>query len=131
MRIGELAAKAGVSVRSVRYYEDQGLLSSLRSASGQRHYTDSEVARVEFIQRLFAAGLSSRTIAEVLPCVESPSLDNSDAALARLARERNRISQHIDDLIETRDSLDQLIAVARAYRDDVPQPRTDAVPTTS
>lgn len=59
MRIGELAARGGASVRSLRYYEEQGLLTLCRSPSGQRHYTEAEVERVVFIQRLYAAGLSS------------------------------------------------------------------------
>ncbi len=117
MRIGELAARAGVSVRSLRYYEEQGLLTSTRSASGQRYYTDNEVERVAFIQRLYAAGLSSRTIAELLPCVDSPSEENSDAALERMAQERDRLSDHIADLLRTRDALDGLIATAQAHRD--------------
>ncbi|NKY56748.1 MerR family transcriptional regulator [Nocardia flavorosea] len=116
MRIGELAARTGVSVRSLRYYEEQGLLASARSPSGQRHYTPEHVARVEFIQRMYAAGLSSRTVAEVLPCVESPSEETSDAALERLAQERERLSAHIDELIRTRDVLDQLMIVNRAHR---------------
>ncbi|MEW2516859.1 MerR family transcriptional regulator [Actinacidiphila alni] len=117
MRIGELAARAGVSVRSVRYYEEQGLLSSVRSGSGQRHYTDEEVERVAFIQRLYSAGLSSRTIAELLPCVDSPSEEHSEAALERMAQERDRLSAHIDDLVRTRDTLDKLMDTAREYRD--------------
>ncbi|MFJ3928375.1 MerR family transcriptional regulator [Streptomyces sp. NPDC090022] len=117
MRIGELAARAGVSVRSVRYYEEQGLLASTRSASGQRHYTDGEVERVAFIQRLYAAGLSSRTIAELLPCVDAPSEENSDAALERMAQERDRLSGHIADLIRTRDALDALMVAARTHRE--------------
>ncbi|MFD7081784.1 MerR family transcriptional regulator [Streptomyces sp. NPDC059918] len=117
MRIGELAARAGVSVRSVRYYEEQGLLASTRSASGQRHYTDEEVERVVFIQRLYAAGLSSRTIAELLPCVDSPSEEASDTALTRMAQERDRLSGHIADLIRTRDALDGLMATTRAHRE--------------
>ncbi|WP_406186086.1 MerR family transcriptional regulator [Streptomyces sp. NBC_01006] len=117
MRIGELATRAGVSVRSVRYYEEQGLLTSTRSTSGQRHYTDGEVERVTFIQRLYAAGLSSRTIAELLPCVDAPSEETSDAALARMAQERDRLSGHIADLIRTRDALDGLMATARAHRE--------------
>ncbi|MEO3806289.1 MerR family transcriptional regulator [Nonomuraea sp. B1E8] len=116
MRIGELASRTGVSVRSLRYYEEQGLLISARSASGQRHYTDDVVGRVTLIQRLYAAGLSSRTIAEVLPCVDSPSEDTSDAALERMAQERDRLSAHIADLVRTRDALDELMAVNRAYR---------------
>ncbi|MBL1100984.1 MerR family transcriptional regulator [Streptomyces coffeae] len=117
MRIGELASQAGVSVRSVRYYEEQGLLTSIRSTSGQRHYTDDEVQRVMFIQRLYAAGLSSRTIAELLPCVDSPSEENSDAALERMAQERDRLSEHITHLMGTRDALDELMAAARAHRE--------------
>ncbi|SCF95326.1 MerR family transcriptional regulator [Streptomyces sp. MnatMP-M17] len=119
MRIGELASRAGVSVRSVRYYEEQGLLTSTRSSSGQRHYTDDEVERVAFIQRLYAAGLSSRTITELLPCVDAPSEENSDAALERMAQERDRLSAHIADLLQTRDALDALVATARAYREQL------------
>ncbi|MFJ6636465.1 MerR family transcriptional regulator [Streptomyces sp. NPDC091376] len=119
MRIGELAARAGVSVRSVRYYEEQRLLTSTRSASGQRHYTDDEVERVTFIQRLYAAGLSSRTIAELLPCVDSPSEENSDAALERMIQERDRLSDHIADLSRTRDALDQVMAAAQAHRESL------------
>ncbi|MFD5794127.1 MerR family transcriptional regulator [Streptomyces diastatochromogenes] len=117
MRIGELASRAGVSVRSLRYYEEQGLLTSTRSASGQRHYTDHEVERVVFIQRLFAAGLSSRTIAELLPCVDSPSEENSDAALERMAQEHDRLSERIADLVRTRDALAGLMTVARAHQE--------------
>jgi DNA-binding transcriptional MerR regulator len=117
MRIGELASRAGVSVRSLRYYEEQGLLTSTRSASGQRHYTDNEVERVAFIQRMYAAGLSSRTIAEVLPCADSPSEHNSDAALERLAQERELLSRHIADLTSTLEALDRVMAVARAHRE--------------
>ncbi|MER7787480.1 MerR family transcriptional regulator [Streptomyces sp. NPDC097640] len=117
MRIGELAARAGVSVRSLRYYEEQGLIASTRSASGQRHYTDDEVERVTLIQRLYAAGLSSRTIFELLPCVDAPSEENSDAALERMAQEHHRLSRHIDELIHTRDALERVMATARAYRE--------------
>ncbi|WP_169980232.1 MerR family transcriptional regulator [Microbispora sp. H10836] len=116
MRIGELASQAGVSVRSLRYYEEQGLLTSTRSPSGQRHYTEDEVERVRFIQRLYGAGLSSRTIAEVLPCVDSPSERNSDEAFERLVQERDRISRHIDELAQARDALDLLIDANRAHR---------------
>ncbi|MDC2960264.1 MerR family transcriptional regulator [Streptomyces gilvifuscus] len=117
MRIGELASRTGVSIRSLRYYEEQGLLHSSRSGSGQRHYTEEEVDRVAFIQRLYAAGLSSRTIAELLPCVDLPSEEHSDAALERMAQERDRLSEHITDLVRTRDALDELMAKARQHRE--------------
>jgi DNA-binding transcriptional MerR regulator len=119
MRIGELAERAGVSVRSLRYYEEQGLLTSIRSAGGQRHYTKDDVERVTLIQRLYVAGLSSRAIFEVLPCADSPSDENSDAALQRMAMERDRLSTHIEDLLRTRDALDALMSAVRTGADQV------------
>ena len=116
MRIGELAERAGVSVRSLRYYEEQGLLASERSPSGQRHYPEEAVDRVVFLQRLYAGGLSSRTIAEVLPCVDAPSADTADAAFDRMVHERERLSAHIEELLRTRESLDELIERNRGYR---------------
>ncbi|TGZ03564.1 MerR family transcriptional regulator [Streptomyces rhizosphaericola] len=122
MRIGELAAAGGVSVRSLRYYEEQGLLTSVRSASGQRHFKDTDVDRVVFIQRLYAAGLSSRTIKDLLPCVDAPSEATSDAAMERMEHERERLTAHIDDLTRTRDALDGLMATNRAHRRTLRRP---------
>jgi DNA-binding transcriptional MerR regulator len=116
MRIGELAARTGVSVRSLRYYEEQGLLTSLRSPSGHRRYAQSQVERIDLIQRLFSAGLSSRTIVDLLPCVESPSDTTSDAALVRMRQERERLDRHIENLVRTREVLDGLIAANRRHR---------------
>ncbi len=112
MRIGELATRSGVSVRALRYYEEQGLLASERSASGQRRYAGSAEARVRLIQQLYAAGLSSRTIVEFLPCIHARV--STPETLARLAAERDRIDARIDGLRETRDRLDAVIADAAA-----------------
>lgn len=99
-----------MSTRSLRYYEELGLLRSTRTGGGQRHFTDDEVDRVLYLQRLYTAGLTSRTIRALLPCLESPSVDNSDAAFARLVRERDRLTTHIADLTDTLASLGRLLA---------------------
>jgi DNA-binding transcriptional MerR regulator len=112
MRIGELAAKAGVSVRALRYYEEQGLLQAERSASGQRTYAGAAVDRVVLVQQLYAAGLSSRRILELLPCVYTGFA--TPQTLALLAAERDRISEQITGLAATRDRLDAVIAAATA-----------------
>ncbi|MPY55035.1 MerR family transcriptional regulator [Streptomyces acidicola] len=111
MRIGEVAEKAGVSVRALRYYEEQDLLHSERSSGGQRHYPGTAVDRVRLIQQLYAAGLPSRTVREVLPCVDSGEVTR--ALLDRLAAERDRIDRRITDLLTVRDRLDDVIAIAR------------------
>ncbi|MFC1437377.1 MerR family transcriptional regulator [Streptacidiphilus sp. N1-10] len=124
MRIGELARRSSVSVRSLRYYEEQGLITSERSPRGQRHFQEEDVERVLFLQRLYAAGLSSRTILELLPCVDSPSVDNSRAALDRMAQEREKLSSHITDMINARDALDAAMARARRAQPVQGQRRT-------
>lgn len=117
MRIGELAKRTGASVRSLRYYEEQRLLTSTRSASGQRHYIDADVERVTLIQRLYAAGLSSRVIADLLPCVDAPSEKNSASAMKCMEHERDRLTEHIADLVRTRDALDDLMATSRVHQE--------------
>jgi DNA-binding transcriptional MerR regulator len=115
MRIGELAAKAGVSVRALRYYEEQNLLVSSRSDSGQRQYPDSAVDRVDLIQQLYAAGLPSKTIVELLPCVETGEV--TPGLLDRLSAERDRIEQQIGSLANTRDRLTKIITTATRAKD--------------
>jgi DNA-binding transcriptional MerR regulator len=101
----------------LRYYEAQGLLTSSRSDTGQRHYSEHEVQRVSLIRQLFDAGMSSRVIASVLPCVETPAdADVVDSAYATMVRERDRIDADIAHLLETRAALDVLIKVNSRHR---------------
>ncbi|MFJ4714286.1 MerR family transcriptional regulator [Streptomyces sp. NPDC088785] len=111
MRIGEVAERAGVSVRALRYYEEQRLLPADRSAGGQRHYPASAVERVKLIQQLYAAGLTSTTVREVLPCVDTGEVP--PGLLDRLTAERAVVDQRITDLLTVRDRLDDVIGVAR------------------
>jgi DNA-binding transcriptional MerR regulator len=68
MRIGEFAQRAGVTPRTVRYYESLGLLGpSQREGSGFRYYTDVELARLQKINSLKDLGLSLEEIALVIP----------------------------------------------------------------
>ncbi|MFI8489673.1 MerR family transcriptional regulator [Streptomyces rubrogriseus] len=110
MRIGELAARTGVSVRALRYYEEQGLLVPERSHSGQRHYPDGAVDHVRLIQQLYAAGLSSRTIVELMPYAADGRA--TPELLGRLSAERERVEGRIAELVGTRDRLDSVITGA-------------------
>jgi len=107
MRIGELARRTGVTTRALRYYEEQSLLTAERSGSGQRHYPESAVDRIRLIRQLYAAGLSSKAIAELTPCVidgkATPEL------LQRLAAEREHLDRRIADLAHARDRLSSVI----------------------
>jgi DNA-binding transcriptional MerR regulator len=120
MRIGDLATRTRVSVRALRYYEEQGLLTSGRTGSGQRLYGNAAVDRVRLIQQLYSAGLSSKTIAELLPCVDAKV--STPESRERLAVERDRINTQIAELIIARDKLDGIIDVASR-----PNPECDYV----
>lgn len=117
MRIGDLARRTGASVRSLRYYEEQGLLSSVRTTSGQRTYDDEAVGRVRLLRQLYNAGLTSSTIATLMPCVDSPSTASTEATIALMRREHDRLGEQVADLVRTRDQLAHLIdsAVACAH----------------
>ncbi|SDP94833.1 DNA-binding transcriptional regulator, MerR family [Lentzea jiangxiensis] len=116
MKIGELARLTGVSARSLRYYEQQGLMHSTRSVGGQRHYAATEVARVEVIRRLFDAGLGSKVIARLLPCVDSDDRMIAEDAFTAMVGERDRLTADITRLVEARAALDALIEGNTRYR---------------
>jgi DNA-binding transcriptional MerR regulator len=108
MRIGDLAAATGASARSLRYYEEQGLLSSTRSGGGQRHYPQTAVERVSLIQSLLSAGLNSAAIQDVLPCISNEAIRTPWLA-DRLTSELDRVNKQIKDLHRTRDILAGLV----------------------
>lgn len=117
MRIGELATRTGVSERSLRYYEQQGMLAADRTPGGHREYADRAVDRVIRIQELYAAGLSSRKIFRILPCMRDvdggPSTIATPSLVEDLREERERIDRLIGELQRSRDVLDDVIATAR------------------
>jgi DNA-binding transcriptional MerR regulator len=118
MRIGELSRRTGVSQRLLRYYEEQGLLTPQRLPSGYRVYGDPDVLRVVHIRSLLAAGLSTETIAEVLPCmgVDGERLIASicPELVDELLVERARIAESIRALQEAQSALDTIITARPA-----------------
>ena len=121
MRIGELARRTGVSERSLRYYEEQGLLVPGRTPGGHRDYPGHAVDRVIRIQELFAAGLHSRKIAQILPCMRDadggPSAIATPRLVADLTAERDRVDRMMVELAASREILDQVIEAASQHRD--------------
>lgn len=113
VRIGVLSRRTGVSQRLLRYYEEQGLLQPLRRPSGYREYDEDDVRAVQSIRTLLAAGLSTRTIAELLPCTVNDGQGPVPACaglLPDLQRERERIDSAVADLLAARTALDAVIA---------------------
>ncbi len=76
MRIGELASSVGLSVATIRYYEQEGLLDKpARSDAGYRAYGDGVVERLGFVQRCRALGIGLAEIRRLLQLRQAPTAD--------------------------------------------------------
>ncbi|MEV2222843.1 MerR family transcriptional regulator [Nocardia vinacea] len=117
MRIGELSERTGTSRRLLRYYEEQGLIVADRCANGYRSYDDRFVDRVLQIRGLLDAGLPTRIIKQILPCLDKPRTiyfpDATAEMLAILERERDRMSDRIRCLSRNRDAIAEYLEAVR------------------
>jgi DNA-binding transcriptional MerR regulator len=107
MQIGELSRRTGVSVRMLRYYEEEGLLRPSRRNSGYRDYGPAEERLVRRIRMFSDAGLKLDAIRTLLPCVlnDRPELELCDEVRANLTREIGGIEERIACLASSRDIL--------------------------
>lgn len=118
MRIGELAHASGTTTKTLRFYEQQGLMPDVdRTAAGYRDYSRDAIARVDFIHRGKAAGLTLAQIRRILdirdrghtPCAHV--LDLLDSRLAEIDRQ-------ISELRALRATITQLRAQANEIGPD-------------
>jgi DNA-binding transcriptional MerR regulator len=71
MRIGELARRSGASARSIRYYEQQGLMVARRQANGYREYDEDDLRLVGEIRSLLGNGLDLEEIRPFVACLHA------------------------------------------------------------
>lgn len=91
LQIGEVAQRAGLSLRTVRYYEEMGLLTPEdRTEGGFRLYTEEHVERLALIKQMKPLGFKVQEIRDVLRAGEVVSDENSDEDARDAARERLR-----------------------------------------
>ncbi len=112
MRIGELAQATGTTTKTLRFYEDSGLLPPAeRTPGGYRDYNDDAIDRLDFIRRGRAAGLTLKQVREVI--------DIRDTGTAPCA--------HVQELLNVRlTELDRQIADLQALRESVAHLRDGA-----
>ena len=115
MRISQLAARTGVAVRLLRYYEQQGLVRPERDARGWRSYSDGDEARVREIRSLIEAGLPTAAIRQLLagPVSRPPAREVNQALLDELTVVHDRLDARIRCLQRNRDALASWLNRAR------------------
>ena len=114
MRIGVLSERTGTPRRLLRYYEEQGLIVADRSPNGYRDYDESCADRVLQIRGLLDAGLPTRIIKQILPCLNKPRIihfpDATPEMIATLRHERDRMTERVECLTRNRDAIAEYLA---------------------
>ena len=106
--IGEVCERLGVSARTVRYYEELGLLPGVRRrAGGRRVYGADELERLRFIQRLKALGLSLAEIRELnaVHAIAGSTRAMLDRLAALLGRRLDDVVARMEELARLRDEI--------------------------
>ncbi|MCV6585108.1 MAG: redox-sensitive transcriptional activator SoxR [Marinibacterium sp.] len=107
--IGEIAERTGLAPSAIRFYEDQGLITPLRTASGQRRYDRADIRRLSFIKITQSLGFSLADIATHLAGLP-PDRPIRKSDWSRLSRGfRADLDARIAALTHLRDTLDGCI----------------------
>ena len=114
MRIGELSERSGVPTKTIRYWEQSGLVAEpARTGSGYRDYDDDTLAVLRFVQSAQTAGF---TVAEIAQIIDIRSLGEApcEHVTALIDRHLANIDQRMADLRQVRTHLRALAANAAA-----------------
>src|SRR5262245_25267331 len=123
MQIGELARRTGLSVKTVRYYSDLGIVpEAARTASGYRRYDRAAVVRLEFVRTLRELGLDLATIGRVLRRKEdlaTVAASHADALSAqiRLLRVQRAVLRALARRNPTPEEVDRMNRLGQATAD--------------
>ena len=120
MNIGDVADLSGLPAKTIRYYEDIGLVEPLRSANGYRSFRQSDVHKLAFLGRARALGFTIEDCRSLLKLYADT--DRASAEVKQIADEHlDRIDRKIAELTEMRATLSHLVdACAGDHRPDCP-----------
>jgi DNA-binding transcriptional MerR regulator len=106
LHIGEVAERVGLSLRTVRYYEEQGLFQPAgRTGGGFRLYTEREVDRLLLIKQMKPLGFSVQQMRELLDAHDALAGEDSEARRAAESRIAEFAQQAVARCEELRDQL--------------------------
>jgi|SRR4051812_21135281 DNA-binding transcriptional MerR regulator len=120
MLIGELAERTGTSTRTLRYYEEHGLVRADRDTNGYRRYDDAELRMVHEIRALLAVGFGLDDIKPFVACLRAGNSAGNVCpdSVAVLRRKLAEVDAYLGRLTGVRDQLRDQLAQAIATRED-------------
>lgn len=108
MNIGDVAEAVGLPPKTIRYYEEIGLVRPARGANGYRDFSESDLHKLKFLGRSRALGFSIEDCRALLALYEDDQ--RASAEVRRIARRHlSEIERKIADLNALRDTLDHLV----------------------
>ncbi len=107
MNIGQAAERAGLPVKTLRYYEDIGLVAPDRQPNGYRDYGEADVHKLRFLQRARGLGFSIEDCRALLSLYEDRNRASADVKRLALAR-IDDIDRKVEELKGLRATLDSL-----------------------
>ncbi|MEP1207218.1 MAG: redox-sensitive transcriptional activator SoxR [Rhizobiaceae bacterium] len=107
--IGEVAARTGLSVSAIRFYEQRGLVIAGRNSGGQRRFARSDIRRLSFIMIAQNMGFSLERIAEALSDLPTNRAPTKAEWAGMANRFRGELEERIAVLSRLRDRLDKCI----------------------
>jgi|TARA_B110000908_G_C10137193_1_gene395021 MerR family copper efflux transcriptional regulator len=120
MNIGEIATRSGLPAKTIRYYEEIGLIKPLRDTNGYRAFRQQDLHKLTFLGRARALGFSIEDCRNLLALYEDQNRSSAD--VKSIARDHlTKIEQKIADLVDMQSTLTHLIgACAGDNRPDCP-----------
>jgi len=112
MKIGELSARSGVSQRSLRYYEQHGLIDAERGANNYRDYGEEAVEKARNLRLLFELGIDRELARSVIACSGEVSSEVHRMTAGHLREVRDRMTARLAELAAARSTLDVIISRA-------------------
>ncbi|ARC58357.1 HTH-type transcriptional regulator ZntR [Frondihabitans sp. 762G35] len=115
MHIGELAERSRLSLRTIRHYDEVGLLKpSGRTEGGFRLYTEGDFRRLLLIRRMKPLGFSLEAMADLLRIIDALDAADGGPATAEL---REELDAFVVDAAERRAKLEEQLAMADEFID--------------
>ncbi|CAN7606480.1 Cu(I)-responsive transcriptional regulator [Rhizobium sp. LjRoot258] len=120
MNIGQASQRSGLAPKTIRYYEDIGLIRPERSGNGYRDYAETDVHKLRFLQRSRGLGFSVEECRQLLALYEDKSRASAD--VKELTQTKlTEIDRKIQELTGLRRTLEHLIHACRGNdRPDCP-----------
>ncbi|MCK0151498.1 Cu(I)-responsive transcriptional regulator [Marivita sp. S6314] len=120
MNIGDVAKRAGLPAKTIRYYEDIGLVKPPRDANGYRAFREQDVHKLAFLSRARALGFTIEDCRTLLTLYEDQTRASADVKTLAEAH-LHKIEDKIAQLQSMRDTLSELVhACAGDNRPDCP-----------